>query len=315
MQAMLNDPAYRKLVQPAGNVASPYVFDTILDESTWSGRRLGKKKLKLLARIDPKLRAILEEDERVRYVTFGSGVSFLESYFLGWAMYYLNLRAIVLTDRRIVLIQIDSRRRPRELVSQVRYRSIGKIARTLLGNTKLTLGDGTAHVFSHVPRRDRKFLRNLGDWIGQSMARDPAGWEDLCPHCYNVVQGRPGVCPHCRGRFKSARRAGLLSLAFPGLGDVYLAHYGFAAMQIIVALFIWLSVAMAALYPDPRYPETVGTIVGTAIFIFMFLHGMDAIGALFIARKGLYPAKGVGPGDRPAPTTSSPRWHETAAVE
>jgi len=310
VHTMLERPAYRSLAQPADGIESPYVFDSILNESSWSGRRLSKKKLKLLVRIDSKLRAILEEGERVRYMTFGSGVSFLESYFLGWAMYYLNLRAIVLTDHRILLIQIDSRRRPRELVSQVRYRSIQKITGTVLGNTKLTLGDGSGRVFSHVPRRDRKFLRNLGDWIGQSMARDPAGCEDLCPHCYRVVQGRPEVCPHCRGLFKSARRAGLLSLVFPGLGDIYLGHYRLAAAESIVALFIWLG----ALAPDPRYPYTVASVLITAAFVVAFVHGMDAVGTWYVARRGLHPAKVAAHGSGPAPTTGSPHRHETANI-
>lgn len=71
----------------------PYVFRTIFDEKGWRARRLSKKKFKLLRRVDPKLRQVLEAGERVRYLTSGSGVSFWEFYFLGWAMYYLNRRA------------------------------------------------------------------------------------------------------------------------------------------------------------------------------------------------------------------------------
>ena len=82
-----------------------YAFETIFDATTWRARRHSKRKFKLLRAIDEKLRAMLFEGERVRYVTQGSSVTFWESYFLGWLMYYLNRRAIVLTDRRIIMLR------------------------------------------------------------------------------------------------------------------------------------------------------------------------------------------------------------------
>jgi hypothetical protein len=270
----------------ATSFQSPFALDTILDHSTWLARRLSKKKLKLLTRIEAKVRTLLEDGERVRYVTFGSTVSFWESYFLGWMMIYVNRRAILLTDRRVILLQIDSRRRPRHLVSQVRYASIRKVRRTLLGSTRITLDDGKTFVFAYIPKRDRKFLQRLTDWIDASITRDGGGWEDLCPHCYTATAGRPRMCEACGGRIKSARKAGFLSLLFPGLGDIYLGHWKFAIMEILVAGFLWLSL----LVPDPEYPlDAVGLVV-FAGFMFAFVHGVDAVGTAYIARKGLYPA-------------------------
>lgn len=267
---------------------SPFALETILDRSTWSARRLSKKKTKLLARIERKVLGILEPGERVRYLTFGSGVSFWESYFLGWAMYYLNSRAILLTDRRMILVQIDWRRRPRELVSQIRYGAIRKVGRTLFGSTRMTLGDGKRHVLAYVPRRDRQFLRKLTDWIDRSLAKETTGWEDLCPHCYAKVTGRPAACPSCGGGIKSARKAGLLSLVFPGLGDLYLGHWKFALFEIPFTALIWLGVLM----PDPAYPMTPLGLLFTAVFMVVVVHGADALGTWYLARKGLYPERG-----------------------
>ena len=267
--------------------AGPFVLETILDDSGWWARRLSRKKRKLIDRIEGKVRAILAPGERVRYLSFGIGVSFLESYFLGWLMAYLNRRAILLTDRRIILLQIDRRDRPGVVVSQVRYGCIRKVGRTLLGNTRLTLGDDTHHVFAYVPRRDRKFLQKLTDWVDRSMTRESAGWEDLCPRCYTVVDGRPAACPSCGAAFKSAKKAGLLSLVFPGLGDMYMGHRKVAIFEMLVAMIFWLS----ALVPHPEYgPLTpLGFLIFGAIIV-VFIHGSDAVATWYIAKKGIYPA-------------------------
>lgn len=275
----------------AGVSTSPYALETILDHSSWSARRLSRKKEKLLAGIDVKVRRILAPGERVRYLTFGSGVSFWESYFLGWAMYYLNSRAILLTDRRMILLQIDWRRRPKELVSQISYGAIRKVGRTLFGNTRMTLGDGKRHVLAYVPRRDRGFLQRLTSWIEGSLAKETTGWQDLCPHCYRPVAGRPRSCPQCRGGIKSARTAGLRSLLFPGLGDLYLGHWKFAVFEIAFTALIWLGVMLPVMVPDPEFEVTAAGALTAAVILFVLIHVPDAIGTWYIGRKGLYPER------------------------
>lgn len=267
--------------------AGPFVLETILDRSTWGARRLSRKKVKLMSAIEGKVRSILAEGERVRYLTFGSGNSFWESYWLGWAAYFLNQRAILLTDRRMILLQIDSRRRPRDLVTQIRYPSIRKVKRTILGNTRLDLGDGNRKVFASVPKQDRTFLQKLTSWIDASLAPDTGGWEDLCPHCYGRVEGRPESCPACGGGIKSARKAGLLSLLFPGLGDIYLGHWKFAILEMLFAAFVWL----VAMIPDPAFPLTMEGYLLVAGLIVVFIHGPDAIATWYVGRKGLYPER------------------------
>lgn len=270
----------------AAGAGTPFVLDTILDHSSWAARRLSRRKKKMLVRIQEKVRAILEPGEQVRYATFGSRVSFWEAYWMGWVAYYINRRAILATDRRLILLQIDSRDHPKELVSQVRYSSIRKVRRTLFGSTVMTFGDGKRSVFSYVPRRDRKFLQRLTDWIDRSLERGTGGWEELCPHCYAQVTGRPAECPACGGGLKPAWKAGLLSLAFPGLGDIYLGHWKFAILEIGAAAMIWLSVlASAAEVHDPWAALAAG------LFLLVFGHGADAVATWYVGRRGLYPAR------------------------
>jgi hypothetical protein len=269
----------------AGESDPAYSFSTIFDERTWRSRGRSKKKLKLLKRMDPKIRSALQEGEKVRYVTHGTGVSFWESYFLGWVMYFLNRRAILITDRRILLLQIDSRMRPSVLASQLRYSAIRKIGRTILGNTKIALGNGKTCVFAYVPKADRKFLQNLVDFTGQRFAQEATGLEELCPHCFAVVNIGDDACGTCGGTFKSAKRATLRSLAFPGLGDWYLGHRKIAVFEMLLASLIWLGV----LLPDPEYPFTVIGLIFAAAFVVIFFHGADALATRHIARKGLYP--------------------------
>jgi hypothetical protein len=264
-----------------------YSYNTIFNGGTWSARRRSKKQLKLLKRMDSMIRSALHEGEKVRYVTFGTGVSFWESYLIGWVMYYLNRRAILITDRRMLLLQMDSRMRPRELASQLRYSAITKVGRTVLGNTKIWLGNGKTCIFAYVPKADRRFLQNLVTFTGQRFAQETTGFEDLCPHCFAVAAKGDSGCGECGGSFKSIKRATLRSLVFPGLGDWYLGHRKIAVFEMLIAAMIWLGF----LLPDPEYPMTVlGVVIGAAILI-LIVHGADALATRHVARKGIYPGQ------------------------
>ena len=263
----------------------PYVFSTIFDNRTWQAHRRSKLKFRLLQAIDAKLQAMLQPGERVRYVTLGCGVSFWESYLLGWIVYFLNRRAIIVTSRRILLLQIGSRNQPRELVAQLRYSAIARVSSTLLGYTKLHLVNGNTYVFAHVPKADRRFLQSLVKWTGKRMGQDHADIEHLCSHCFALIAGQPERCASCGGTFKSSLRATLLSLAFPGFGDWYLGHRVFAVFEIIAAALLWAFV----LLPYLQHTLSLSMRLVFAGLIVLFAHGADAVKTRHIARKGLYP--------------------------
>ena len=267
----------------------PYDFPTIFPAKGWGDRRRSKKKFKLLKRIDPEVREMLEEGERVQHVTWGTAVSFLEAYFFGWVIYYLNQRALVVTDRRVLMIQIDTRRRPGVLRDQLRYAAIERIKGTLLGNTQIRMRDGKTRLFSHVPRKDRavlqQVLRDLRGKVGPDRAVQDI--EHLCPRCYQIVRDFPATCPSCGTKLKSPRKAVLLSLAFPGLGVFYLGYRKLGAFKVVVAALVWLSYLM----PDPQYPMTLPGILIGAVFLLVFMHGGLALATRYLARRGVYPAR------------------------
>jgi hypothetical protein len=271
----------------------PYAFDKIFSAEAWGAKSLSKKKLKLLKKVDPAVKQLLHEGEVVYYVTWGLRASFFDSFFLGWLMYMINRMAIVLTTKRILLIQITRGNVPRELRSQIRYSAVDRISGTPLGHTKIKFHDGSSTVFAQMPRRDRKYIRDAINRLAErakevATSHDLAivAPENLCPHCFAPVEGFPTGCARCGKRFKTPNKATVLSLIFPGFGDFYLGHRAFAMLEILGAALIWL----VYLVPNPELPRTgLGLFIG-AVAIWVVLHGIDAVVTRRVATKGIYPA-------------------------
>jgi len=285
-QMLVTVERFDELVQ-RGQDATPYDYRTMFPADGFWARRASRKRLILLKRIDEQLRAMLWPGERVVFLTSGALHSFAESYLVGGVVYYVNRRAIVLTTERIILMQVDGRGQPRALRSQVLLPSIASFARTGLGNTVLRLADGAKYVFARVRRRDRKALVELTP-LATARATAPAtgaGLEHLCPRCFKVLHDQPLECPHCGGGLKSPRKAAVLSLLFPGLGNIYLGNRGMGAFELVVGALIWL-----ANLTTPGVLASPEVLLSTALVILLFVHGIDAAATVHIARKGYYPA-------------------------
>ena len=283
-----------------------YAFDTIFDQSSFFARRRSRKKFKLLQRISPKVRKLLRDGEKVRYLARGTRYSWLESFLGGVAIGFLNRRALIVTNQRIVLLQISSRLRPKELVEQIRYSVIDRLSRTLFGNTRIRFATGERITLANVARADRRFLVRLIEFTRSKMEPEAGGLEDLCSYCYQPVDHRPPSCPHCGGSFKSPRKAALLSLLFPGIGDWYLGHHVFAAVEIAVVSIAW----MWLLGPLLRSLPTAGEVVTACSIFFVFFHGSDALVTRHIAGMGLYP----GVTEKPRPTEALLRFATVVGV-
>ena len=271
---------------------APYDYETIFPTGGYFVRRASQKKLELLKRLDEHLRAILKPGERVRYLTTGVLYSFLESYLLGAIAYYINLRALVLTTERILLIQITSRQRPDRLKSQILLGDVERIKSTAFGNTRIKLRGGQTYLFTHVPRRDRKALAGLlGTARGGSVTVSTSGaMENLCPHCYHLVAEHPPRCPSCGGGIKSPTTALRLSALFPGLGAFYLGYHKLGVFKMLLAAMIWVGVWL----PDPRNPTTLAQRVPYAVAVLAIVHLFGVGAAQYLARKGHYPAAPAG---------------------
>lgn len=257
----------------------PYCFDKIFSTEGWGAKSLSKKKFKLLKNIDSQIRAMLNENEKVHFISWGVQSSALESSFIEWS-YYISRVAFVFTNQRIIFLRISSRNKPLELRYQIRYPVITKIG-SRFWSLRMEFQSRKKMIFSHVPGRDRKIMPKLIDDFRSTISTPEEKLiekENLCPHCYVVVEEFPQSCPHCMKAFKSANTAGWLSLLFPGFGDFYLGHRTFAILEILSASVIWVSVLFSG-----------GGFIW-ALFIFIFMHGIDALVTRYVGRKGLYPS-------------------------
>ena len=291
----------RKYEEPlTGEVEpAPYDYATMFKAEGFFARQQNKKRFTLLKGLDGKLRRMLRPGERVFFLTSGTTVTIVEHFFVGWMANYLNMRALVFTTERVLLVQIDAgKKKAKELVAQIPYTALASVKSTWTGNCRIKLMDRSEHNFVNVPKGDRKFLADfLADLVQGTAApfgtNRPAGIENLCPHCFTHVPAHPPACPSCAGGFKSPKKAGLLSLAFPGLGDWYLGHRGFAVIKILSSGFLWLILIIAPLLTlaGPGKPALNAEYWVTAILLVLAAHLVDAVMTHYFARKGHHPGK------------------------
>ena len=291
----------------ASVAASPYEYGTLFKADGFMGRQRCKKRLRLLKRIDFKLRHILERGEKVHFVTTGTTISAGERFLFGLLAYYLNRRALVFTSRRILLLHINTSDRPRELVSQLPYASIASVKPSWSGGCAVKLLNRETLNFQHIPGADRKYLIEfLADIVQLTNApfEQKRGVEQLCPHCFVFVPEHLASCPSCTGKFKSARKASLLSAIFPGLGGFYLGYRWFAFLEFLGAAGLWYfliidpllgkSVDQSTSRGDPEFWMTSAAIIVLA-------HLVDGMLAYHFGRKGYYPS-----GEAPLPASLPP---------
>jgi hypothetical protein len=301
MTSIATARTFNDLLTPSAE-PSPYEYETLFAAKSWFERRRATKRFKLLKKLDPRLRAVLRPDERVFFVTSGTTVNFAEQFFVGWAAFYLNRRALVFTTDRILLVQIDSSGKPLDLISQLRFDQIASVKSTWNRVCEVRLQRGLKLKFQSVPSAERKFLHQFLKDIVKPAApavADPVNRiEQLCPTCFAVVTAHPPACPKCGAAFKSAKKAGLLSLAFPGLGDFYIGHKGFATLELLGGLMMWVFVVVSPLLSGGIIDEETGAVLQTdaaywtfAAVIIGIAHGMDAMMTHHFAMKGHYPAK------------------------
>ncbi len=296
---------------------SPYEYATLFEAKGWFARQRAKARFKLLKAIDPKLARVLHAGERVYYVSKGSLASTGEQFFAGQAVaYYVNLRALIFTTERVILMQIGSNLKPRQIVSELPYTAIRQVKATWTGFCEVVLSNGKKHRFSGMPSAERKFLRDFLEGVVSTpapttaLAKKSDGLVHLCPHCFTGVPGWPLSCDSCGGGFKSARTAALLSLLFPGLGDWYLGHRRLAVIEMIGTAFLWLifiiAPALAAAAGEAPEEIDAGFTAFSAVIV-AGAHLIDAAVTHSFARKGHHPGKAptAAPATAIAPTAAA----------
>lgn len=293
MDAILNSISNPSQLSRFTDPKTPYRFDRIFQATGFGARRLGKQRLKLMKQIDGAVRGLLADGEKVELVSWGVEYSFVEHYFLGLWAQLINRRALVFTNQRILILQINSRRKPMELKSQLRYQAIVKFARASIGTIGVVLHDGKKLSLTGLPRKDRAPIKELiAAKIEATRAQSPVmGREHLCPHCGHRVMGFPERCNRCARAFKSGARAGWLSLALPGLGDLYLGHRVLGVTEMLGALAAWGAFFAPRLVATVQQTASSSELALVGSLIFAFVHGSDAWITRRVGFKGIYPAE------------------------
>jgi hypothetical protein len=277
-------------------------------------RRAKARRAKLLAGIEDVLSRALAPGETIRYAARACRYFLGEYWFGGAAAYYHNATTLVLTDRRLLLVQLDRRGRPGDLKNQVPLAAIRGAGRSFLAGWRIRLADGTKLSFVALRAADRKRLEALLPAAEGPKAAEPS-LQHLCPACLRAVPGAVGataVCPEptCRIPFRDPEKAARLSTWVPGLGDLYLRHYLFGALEFLGSMLM-LGVGLALLAEAIANPEPSSTVAAAAVLLLMVVvpRIIDRRITRHMARKGLVPlALAPAPGAQARNLPSFPRW-------
>jgi hypothetical protein len=277
-------------VKNATEDGSSYVLSSIFNTKNKVSRGLLKRKMKIVKGIEPFLLRVIKDDEKVYYVSYGVKNSTFDHLFLGAIAHYINRKIFVFTTKWILMIKYKGKYTPSQLYGEIPYQHIVKVKSTIFANMQLFFSNGNKNLFVGIPKADRRFINDIfSKFNGKAAAGQEAGGVlNLCPHCFERVDGFPKQCGACRGKFKSPKTTALLSLLFPGIGDIYLGHKGFGLLQAIAGAFVWIGF----LVPQPATATSAASapsMVG-AIIIFALMHGIDAAVTMNTAGKGIYPA-------------------------
>lgn len=268
-------------------------------------RRSLRRRTLVLERLREVLARALAPGEVIRFATTCFRYSAIEFYFAGAASYHHNQYALVVTDRRALLLQIHGKK-PAQIKNHLALSSVRQVKRGFLGRWKLKLGDGTTLTLIRIPSADRKPLQQVLPGAAGPLVRAPA-LEALCPDCLVPVPGKVGAtlaCPSptCRIPFRDPARAARLSGLVPGLGDLYLGHHLFGSIEFLGSMAM-LGIGIGFVLSEP--------IVG-AVMVVLFLgipRAIDFPLTLHMGRKGLVPlAHAPAPGAQPRNLPMFARW-------
>lgn len=257
-----------------------FVYREILTRTEQKGYQTGdnRLKLKIAKAVHELLRAkILREDEQVMRLARGIAYYPFEiPYANGLLTMLSNYYAIVCTNRRLLLVNIDCRTsHPTRYIHQIPYREIARVGRGLfLSSLVIECKTGRKWNFTtvrrHLGRSVRNFILQKSRAVADAPPNNVARWQ-LCPACHTPLPAKLHSCPHCAATFKKPAEAMLRSLILPGLGSLYLDHLPLGGMELTGYLAAWSAAVVmmimeipgglaAALAPVLLYHAAIGLI-------------------------------------------------------
>ena len=245
--------------------------------------RKNKFKVKILMAVSEVLEKILSEGEKVMRVGKGTAYYPAELFFgNGWLTMMYNHYAILATNERILLINVNSRMKgTTHYLFQVLYEDIKKVKRGLfLSSMVLDRISSKRRVLTQMKRYISKDLKDFIMERKENAKGEPGEvLECICPSCFVPLRRGLDNCPSCEAGFKTPKKATWRSLLLPGLGDFYLGHRALGAMELIGSIVVW---AYALILISSG--QTAGVIA--AVLLLVFYNCIDAVVTYFMAKKG-----------------------------
>lgn len=310
----MNDDVRAQWLGQLGNL--PVEAEALFPETTgFFLKRRNKKRAELLEKIEPVLARALQPGERIRYAARGMRYIWWEYYLTGIAVaQYTNMQALVLTDRRLLMIHVGSRGKPGDIKNAVALGDVRKVHKKLGARVVLELADGKKLDFIGLAKDAPVLAAMIPATPGPKTAE--RSLQHLCPECVqpaNFVPDGDGACSNgaCQIPFRSARRAARMSLLMPGLGDLYLRHNLFGTLELLgstVALMLGIFMFLVGAGADFEGPGAIG-LAAIGLLLLVVPRALDYGLTLHMGRKGIVPLA-----SRPAGSTGIallpffPRW-------
>ncbi len=245
--------------------------------------RKNKFKVKILMAVSEVLDKIIKDGERVMRIGRGTAYYPAELFFgNGWLTMMYNHYAILATNQRILLINVNSRMKgTTHYLFQVLYEDIRKVKRGILFSSMvLDRIRSKRRVLTQVKRYISKELKDFITERKEYVKGEPeAVLECICPSCFVPLEKGLTECPSCEAAFKTPKKATLRSLLLPGLGDFYLGHRALGAAELMGSIMVW-TYALFLVY----HGQKDGLFV--AVLVLLFYNCTDAVVTYFMAKKG-----------------------------
>jgi hypothetical protein len=261
----------------------------------WGAKREIKRRHQLILQVEERLKRMLQPGEEVHFVAKGMQYKFSEQYFMGaWAAALINQTVFVLTNVRLLMLNTNTKGKPRQTYWMIYYSQIEQFKATWHGTVLLNLRDGTKLRFTGFGKLSKKQMpvifqhalttyRELGFDPPVSQSR-----ENLCSFCMRVVPKDHYTCGDCRGEFWPPAAVALRTLIFPPWGEFLMGHYGLATIKLVTYAVIWW-LLLDWILDSLQNPARLGEVLFRVIVILAIEHGVFALLSYYIAKKGLHP--------------------------
>lgn len=252
-----------------------------------SSKAIAKKTSNLIAKLQPVLGKFLEPGEQVLYVArVQRHASGLIQYTMGWYVYYASATVIVLTNRRLLHLRVNSNNQWDNGVRTCAWSEIesaqvkGALNRTL----QLKFKNGTKYRYWRISRADALNIEKLLPLVLKAHEGAPQQTGSpscLCPDCKHVLTAGSEHCAGCGLAFKSKKTMYWLSLVpsaayvytrrwFLAIADLIAQSYGYVLLGFAVFAFLGAKAGWKDANGQPVSMDNAVGLLMIGLLIFAF---------------------------------------------